>query len=154
MCPVTCIVSFGNIRVCSEPLTITHLSKHYHTASIYQTNIALKLRCCHGGVFLGAWHFWWPACGHVAFPTKTNLRMRASERDILVCDFVRYFCIANSTDSLFIGCNGCRCYFTYKVGYVICDTTLGPEAAQREMEAGGGRSPQAAMSWREYRKSG
>eukprot|EP00434_Breviolum_minutum_P002188 symbB.v1.2.001926.t1/scaffold55.1/size374282/8 len=28
------------------------------------------------------------------------------------------------------------CYFTYKVGYVICDTTLGPEAAQREMEAG------------------
>lgn len=28
------------------------------------------------------------------------------------------------------------CYFTYKVGYVICDTSLGPEAAQREMEAG------------------
>ena len=29
-----------------------------------------------------------------------------------------------------------RCYFTYKVGYVICDTSLGPEAAQREMEVG------------------
>ena len=29
-----------------------------------------------------------------------------------------------------------RCYFTYKVGYVICDPSLGPEAAQREMEAG------------------
>ena len=27
-----------------------------------------------------------------------------------------------------------RCYFTYRVGYVICDTSLGPEAAQQEME--------------------
>lgn len=28
------------------------------------------------------------------------------------------------------------CYFTYRVGYIICDTGLGPEEAQREMEAG------------------
>ncbi|CAK9079354.1 Uncharacterized protein SCF082_LOCUS37863 [Durusdinium trenchii] len=28
------------------------------------------------------------------------------------------------------------CYFTYRVGYVICDASLGPEAAQKEMEAG------------------
>ncbi|CAJ1349188.1 unnamed protein product [Effrenium voratum] len=28
------------------------------------------------------------------------------------------------------------CYFTYRIGYVICDTSLGPEEAQREMEAG------------------
>lgn len=27
-----------------------------------------------------------------------------------------------------------RCYFTYRVGYVICDASLGPEAAQKEME--------------------
>ncbi|CAE7273409.1 unnamed protein product, partial [Symbiodinium necroappetens] len=28
------------------------------------------------------------------------------------------------------------CYFTYRVGYVICDTSLGPAEAQKEMEAG------------------
>ena len=28
-----------------------------------------------------------------------------------------------------------RCYFTYRVGYVICDVSLGPDEAQKEMEA-------------------
>ena len=28
------------------------------------------------------------------------------------------------------------CYFTYRVGYVICDVSLGPAEAQKEMEAG------------------
>ena len=27
-----------------------------------------------------------------------------------------------------------RCYITYRVGYVICDTSLGPAEAQKEME--------------------
>ena len=76
--------------------------------------------------------------------------MRALERDILVSGLCEIFLHCKIRQILcWLVDIGCRCYFTYKVGYVICDTTLGPEAAQREMEVGGGQISQAAMSWRD-----
>ena len=79
-------------------------------------------------------------------PAKNELANACPERyDLLVVAIIIGTCWKHNLISQSVCCKefvdkvvSSRCYFTYRVGYVICDTSLGLAEAQKEMEASRG----------------